>query len=120
MALTRPLIADMYRGGFAFRGEYQTCCVHVWRKSESLAVKFGVESPEHTYCTILLNTYRATTDAAAHITKLASGPNKPTCDIGRAIQTIPGLAELVEKYQNILNQNLGKLVHTYRYEGCLK
>ena len=92
----------------------------MWRKSESLAVKFGVESPEHTYCTMLLNTYRTATDAAAHITKLAGGPNKYACDIGRAVRTIPELAELVEKYQNILNQNLSKLVHTYRYEGCLK
>lgn len=113
--LNRPLIADMYCGGQAFSGEYQTCCIHVWRKSESLAIKFGVESPEHTYCTMLLNAYRAATDAAAYVTELAGGPSKSACDIGRAIRTIPELAELVEKYQNILNQNLSKLVHTYRY-----
>ena len=109
MVLTRPLIADMYRGGRAFSGQFQTCDVHVWRKSESLAIKFGVESPEHTYNTMLLNLYKAAIDATAHVTERAGGPSKSACDIGRAIRTIPGLAELVEEYQNTLNQNLSKL-----------
>ena len=39
MALSRPLVADMYRAAGAFTGKFQTCFVHVWRKCESMAVK---------------------------------------------------------------------------------
>ena len=49
MALRRPLVADMYLAGNSFGGAIQTCNVHVWRKSESLAVEHGTESPEQAY-----------------------------------------------------------------------
>ena len=49
MVQDRPLGADMFRAAGAFKGVFQTCVVHVWRKSESLAVKHGIKSPEHTY-----------------------------------------------------------------------
>ena len=115
MALDIPLIADMYRAGNAFTGQYQTCCVHVWRKSESLAIKFDVGSPEHTYSTMLLDTYDNAKDAAAHVTELAGGPDRTACDIGGAVRTVPGLAELVKKYQDTINNSLNSLVNAYRY-----
>ena len=58
MVLNRPLATDMCRGAYAFAGEYQTCNVHLWRKSESMGVKHKIVSPEHTCCTMLPDVYR--------------------------------------------------------------
>jgi hypothetical protein len=82
MVLDRPLVADMYRGGNAFRGDYQTCIIHVWRKGESLAVAHGIDSPEQTYSRMLLDVYRDAKDAAAAVTRMAGGPADSACRPG--------------------------------------
>ena len=78
MVLNRPLVADMYRGAYAFTGEYQTCNVHLWRKSESMGVKHKISSPEHTYCTMLLDVYKRAKEAAEYVTR----DGRPRCQIG--------------------------------------
>ena len=95
MVLDRPLVADMYRGGSAFRGDYQTCIVHVWRKAESLAIEHGIDSPEQTYSKMLPDTYYAAKEAAAAVTAMAGGPADSACQIGLPVRTVPGLADLV-------------------------
>ena len=74
MVLDRTLVAGLYRGGSAFRGDYQTCIVHVWRKAESLAVTHAIDSPEETYSRMLLDIYHAAREAAAAVTWMAGGP----------------------------------------------
>ena len=91
----RPLVACSYRGGGAFRGDCQTCIVHVWRKAESLAIKHGIDSPEQTYSQMLLDTYHAAKEAAAAVTAMAGGPADPACRIGLPARVVPGLADLV-------------------------
>ena len=112
--LTRPLLADMYRGGNAFVGFFQTCFVHVWRKSESLAIKYGTKSPEHTYCMMLLKVYDNLKDAAEYIVKM-TGPSESACDIGNIIKTVPGLTEFVESAKKDTLNEIDKIIHAYRY-----
>lgn len=114
MALRRPLVADMYRGANAFTGEFQTCNVHVWRKSESMAVKLGIESPEHTYCTMLLEVYRRAKAAARQATDMAGGPARSARDIGRAMRTTPGMAGFVESAQADMARGLATVAQAYR------
>lgn len=71
----------------------------MWRNSESMGVKHKIASPEHTYCTVLLDVYRRAREAAEHVTEMAGGAIKSACDIGRAVRTVPGLAEFVKAGQ---------------------
>ena len=60
-------------GGGAFRGDYRTCIVHVWRKGESLAVAHDIDSLGQTYSRMLLDIYAAK-DAAAAVVGMAGDP----------------------------------------------
>ena len=77
----RSLLADMYRGGNAFVGTFQACLVHIARWLESLAVKHGVGSPEHTLY-VIFDGIRADAKAADKVTtRVAGGPLESACDI---------------------------------------
>ena len=115
MVLDRPLVADMYRGGGAFRGDYQTCFVHVWRKAESLAIEHGIDSPEQTYSQMLLDIYYAAKEAAAAVTEMAGGPTDSACRIGLPARMVPGLADLVASSQARMADDLSKVVQAYRH-----
>ena len=115
MVLDRPLVADMYRGGGAFRGDFQTCIVHVWRKSESLAITHGIHSPEETYSRMLLDIYDAAKDAAAAVTEMAGGPADSACQIGLPARMVPGLADIVAASQAYMADGISKVVQAYRY-----
>ncbi len=115
MVLDRPLVADMYRGGSAFRGDYQTCIVHVWRKAESLAIEHGIDSPEQTYSKMLLDTYYAAKEAAAAVTAMAGGPADSACQIGLPTRVVPGLADLVASARARMADDLSKVVQAYRH-----
>ena len=111
----RPLVACSYRGGSAFRGDYQTCIVHVWRKAESLAIKHGIDSPEQTYGKMLLDTYHAAKGAAAAVTATAGGPADSACRIGLPTRAVPGLAGLVASARTRTADDLSKVVQAYRH-----
>ena len=115
MALTRPLLADMYRGGCAFVGPFQTCIVHVWRKAEALAIRHGVGSPEDTYCMMLLDIYNDAKAAAERITEIAGGPLRSACEVGVAIKTVPGLADVVDSTRAGLVGRTTQLAEAYRH-----
>ncbi len=115
MVLDRPLVADMYRGGSAFRGDYQTCIVHVWRKAESLAIEHGIDSPEQTYSKMLLDIYYAAKGAAAAVTAMAGGPADSACRIGWPTRAVPGLADLVASARARMADDLSKVVQAYRH-----
>ena len=113
--LDRPLVADMYLAGRAFEGAMQTCGVHIWRKSESLAVPHGIDSPEQTYSAELLGIYRSAVDAAARITEAAGGPLRSACEIAGALRAVPGLEQAAEDEIAVLNKRVSRLVHAYRH-----
>ena len=115
MALRRPLVADMYLAGNSFGGAIQTCNVHVWRKSESLAVEHGTESPEQAYSEALLRAYRRASDAAARVTEMAGGPVESACDAGRALRGVPGLAEYAAAAQARMTEDVSVIIHAYRH-----
>ena len=112
MALRRPLVADKYRGGHAFAGEYQTCLVHITRFLESLAIKFGVESPE---CVL----YRMF-DAIRHdskvtgleITRMVGGPNTSACDTGRVVNN-PEARAYADGQKAALEERVKVVAHGY-------
>ena len=115
MVLDRPLVAGSYRGVSAFRGDYQTCIVHVWRKAESLAVTHGIDSPEQTYSQMLLDTYYAAKEAAAAVTAMAGGPADSACRIGLSTKVVPGLAGLVASARARMADDLSKVIQAYRH-----
>ena len=115
MVLDRPLVAGSYRGGNVFRGDYQTCFVHVWRKAESLAIEHGIDSPEQTYSKMLLDIYYAAKDAAAAVTEMAGGPADSACQIGLPTRVVPGLADLVASAQTRMAGDLSRVVQAYRH-----
>ena len=115
MVLDRPLVAGSYRGGGAFRGDYQTCFVHVWRKAESLAIEHGIDSPEQTYSQMLLDIYYAAKEAAAAVTEMAGGPTDSACQIGLPTRVVPGLADLVASSQARMADDLSKVIQAYRH-----
>ena len=78
-----PLVADKYRGGYAFTGEYQTCLARITRHLESLAVRFGVESPECVPYRMFDAIRRDSKVAGLEITQMVGGPNVFACDTGR-------------------------------------
>ena len=85
----------------------------MWRNSESMGVKHKIASPEHTYCTVLLDVYRRAREAAEHVTEMAGGAIKSACDIGRAVRTVPGLAEFV-KARAEMATGMKKVANAYR------
>ena len=109
MVLDRPLVAGSYRGGSAFRGDYQTCIVHVWRKAESLAIEHGIDSPEQTYSQMLLDIYYAAKEAVAAVTAMAGGPADSACQIGWPARAVPGLADLVASARARMADDLYKV-----------
>ena len=115
MVLDRPLVAGSYRGGNVFRGDYQTCFVHVWRKAESLAIEHGIDSPEQTYSQMLLDIYYAAKEAAAAVTEMAGGPADSACRIGLPTRVVPGLADLVASARARMADDLSKVVQAYRH-----
>ena len=72
MVLDRPLLADMYRGGNAFRNVFQACLIHIEQWLESLAVKYGVCSPEHVLY-MMFDKVRAASKAAGRVTTEMAG-----------------------------------------------
>ncbi len=115
MALNRPFVADMYRGGCAFAGEFQSCFVHVNRKSEGLAIRHGIDSFEYVLYVMMRGIYHDAKAAAARTLEMAGGQAvQSACDIGAAVRTVPGLAEHVESSRSDLLKRLGKVAHAYR------
>ena len=82
MALRRPLVADKYRSGHAFTGEYQTCLARITRRLESLAIKFGVESPECVPSRMFDAIRHGSKVTGREITQMVGGPDTSACDIG--------------------------------------
>lgn len=112
-ALDRPLVADMYLAGNAFEGDVQTCGVHVWRKSESLAVPHGIDSPEQTYSAALPGICRDAGDAAARITAAAGGPLASICEDAGALRAVPGLEREAADEIAALSERVSGLAHAY-------
>ena len=115
MVLVRPLVACSHRGGGAFRGDYQACIIHVWRKAESLAVTHGVHSPEQTYSRMLLDTYYAAKEAAAAVTAMAGGPADSACQIGLPAGVVHGLADLVASARAQMADDPSKVIQAYHH-----
>ncbi len=111
MVLNRPFVADMYRGGYTFGGEFQSCFVHVNRKSEGLAIRHGIDSFEYVLYVMMRGIYHDAKAAAARTLEMAGGQAaQSACDIGAAVRTVPGLAEHVESSRSDLLKRLGKVV----------
>ena len=109
-----PMTADMYLAGNSLTGPVQTCIVHVWRKSEALAAKYGTDSPEHTYCRMFLEAYRTAVEDADAITEMAGGPDRSACDTGRALRTVPGLAGRAEDAAARFTAAMERIISAYR------
>ncbi len=114
MVLGRPFVADMYRGGNAFGREFQSCFVHVNRKSEGLAIRHGTGSFEYVLYVMMRRIYHDAKAAAARTLEMAGEPARSACDIGTAVRTVPGLAEHVESSRSALLRRLQKVAHAYR------
>ena len=112
MVLNRPLVADKYRGGNAFVGEYQTCIVHLERHLESFAITAGAGSLEHTLYLMFDDIREDAKAAAAHITEMAGGPMVSACDTGRAMRN-PRIRQYAELQEAALSGRLEKLAHAY-------
>ena len=111
MVLNRPFVADMYRGGYTFGGEFQSCFVHVNHKSEGLAIRHGIDSFEYVLYVMMRGIYHDAKAAAARTLEMAGGQAaQSACDIGAAVRTVPGLAEHVESSRSDLLKRLGKVV----------
>ena len=109
-----PMTADMYLAGNSLTGPVQTCIVHVWRKSEALAAKYGTGSPEHTYSRMFLEAYRTAVKDAAAITEAAGGPDRSACDTGRALRTVPGLAGRAQDAAARFTAAMERIISAYR------
>ena len=112
MVLNRPLVADKYRGGNAFVGEYQTCIIHLERHLESFAIAAGAGSLEHTLYLMFDGIREDAKAAAAHITEMAGGPVKSACDTGRAMLN-PQIRQYAERQRAALSERVGMLAHAY-------
>ena len=114
MVLLRPLVADMYRGGNAMKGPFQTCGIHLDRKAESLAVRAGVDSLEYVLYRMLLDVYRDICAAADIVTAAAGGPDRTACDAGSAFRRVPGLAEFAASVRGDVMRRLAAIAEAYR------
>ena len=112
MVLSRPLVADKYRGGNAFVGGYQTCMVHLERHLESFAIDAGDGSLEQTLYLMFDDIRKDAKMAAAHITEMAGGPMKSACEIGRAMLN-PRIRQHVEQQRTTLSGRVEKIAHAY-------
>lgn len=112
--LLRPAVADMYRGGNALAGPFQTCGIHVGRKSESLAVRAGDDSLEYVLWRMLRDVYLDIRAAAELITVAVGGPDRTACDIGAAFRRVPGLAEYAVQIRDDIMRRLAAIAEAYR------
>ena len=112
--LLRPAVTDMYRGGNALAGPFQTCDIHVDRKSESLAVRAGDDSLEYALWRMLRDVYLDIRDTAELITVAVGGPDRTACDIGAAFRRVPGLAGYIEEIRDHTMRWLAAIAETYR------
>ena len=113
MVLNRPLLADMYRGGYAFTNVFQACLIHIERWLESLAVKYGLGSPEHILY-VMFDRVRAASKAAGRVTtEMAGGPLESACDIDGALRN-PQIREYADAQRAVLEKQVDVIIEGFR------
>lgn len=113
---TRPAMRDGTRGFEWHKGKLTRCAVHILRKSEDLAMVYGVGSPEYVRHTMLQELYRDAKHAGREVERRAGGPVRCASRLD-TIFRVPGLDGFVRSSMERLTDRLDMIVWSFPPDG---
>ena len=114
--IRRPAVRDGV-GGFGWCKELlQRCLIHILRKSEHYAMKWGLDSDEHLRHKMLKVLYYDIKEAAKEIVRRAGGPVR--CASGLDIASrVPGLSAFIEDQIARFSDRLRMIIESFPADG---